>query len=232
MVENEWLHGYNHLSAPIEDYLKTIYGLTQAHERASTNEIAEQMGVTPASATGMMQRLATADPPLVDYQKHRGVALTEQGKRNALEVIRHHRLLETFLKEILGYPWDEVHVDADRLEHVISEEMEERISQALGDPAYDPHGEPIPTREFQMPEPAGVPLNELGTGDQATVQSIDASDPEFLRYLASIGLVPMSRVTVLGVSPFDGNIHLQVDGQPEPVVLGLAVTGRIIVKSA
>ena len=148
MIENEWLHRNNHLSAPIEDYLKAIYELTQEQDRASTNEIAEQMGVTPASATGMMQRLATADPPLVDYQKHRGVALTEQGKRNALEVIRHHRLLETFLQEKLGYTWDEVHADADRLEHVISEELEERISQTLGDPAYDPHGEPIPTPRF------------------------------------------------------------------------------------
>jgi DtxR family Mn-dependent transcriptional regulator len=232
MVDDEWLTGYNHLSAPIEDYLKTIYGLTQAHERASTNEIAGHMGVTPASATGMMQRLATADPPLVDYQKHRGVALTELGKRNALEIIRHHRLLETFLKEKLGYSWDEVHADADRLEHVISEEMEERICQALGDPAYDPHGEPIPTREFQMPEPAGVPLSGLGAGDRATVRSIDASDPEFLRYLSSIGLTPNRKVTVLGVLPFDGNIRMQVDGQPEPVVLGLPVTGRIIVMSA
>ena len=229
MIENEWLHEYNHLSAPVEDYLKTIYGLTQEQERASTNEIAGQMRVTPASATGMVQKLASAQPPLLVYEKHRGAALTAEGEQVALEIIRHHRLLETFLHEILGYTWDEVHADADRLEHVISEHLEERISQALGDPAYDPHGEPIPTRDFNMPEQAGLPLNELKTGNRATVQRINASDPDLLRYLSSIGLTPNSVVTVLGVSPFDGNIHLQIDGQPEPVVLGSRVTSQIFV---
>ena len=219
----------NHFSASIEDYLKTIYELTQEQERASTNEIAEQMGVTPASATGMIQRLAAADPPLIDYQKHRGVALTAEGQQSALEVIRHHRLLEAFLHEKLGYTWDEVHDEADRLEHVISEELEERISQALGDPAYDPHGDPIPTREFQMPVQSSVRLSELHPGDRATIQRINDADPDLLRYLSSIGLTPNCAVMILEASPFDGNLHLQIHGRPT-VVLGVQVTSQIFVQ--
>ena len=220
----------NHLSASVEDYLKAIYILTLEQARASTNEIAEQMGVAPASATGMIQRLATADPPLVDYQKHRGVSLTAEGMQTALEVVRHHRLLEAFLHEKLGYAWDEVHAEADRLEHVISEELEERICQALGDPAYDPHGDPIPSREFQMPTRSNVRMSELHPGDRATVQRINDADPDLLRYLSSIGLTPNCVITILEVSPFDGNLHLQVSGQRASLVLGARVTSQIFVK--
>lgn len=220
----------NRLSASVEDYLKAIYVLTLEQGRASTNEIAEQMGVAPASATGMIQRLATVEPPLVDYQKHRGVSLTVEGMQTALEVVRHHRLLEAFLHEKLGYGWDEVHEEADRLEHVISEELEERIARALGDPSYDPHGDPIPTREFQMPGVSNVRLNELRPGDRATVQRINDANSELLRYLSSIGLTPNSGITVLGVSPFDGNLHLQVSSQRDSVVLGMQVTRQIFVE--
>lgn len=139
------------LSQAAEDYMKTIYDITRTRPRALTNEIAERMGVTPASATGMVQKLAGAQPRLVDYRKHRGVALTPEGERAALEVIRHHRLLETYLREKLGYTPDEVHDEADRLEHVISEDLEERIARALDDPTVDPHGEPIPDRGLRMP---------------------------------------------------------------------------------
>lgn len=219
----------NRFSATIEDYLKAIYELTQEQKRASTNEIAGQMGVTPASATGMIQRLAAEDPPLVDYQKHRGAMLTPEGAQIALEIIRHHRLLETFLQERLGYTWDEVHEEADRLEHVISEEMEERIARALGDPIFDPHGEPIPSREFHMPDQSNTVLTDLQPGDQAIVVRINAGNPDLLRYLASIGLALNSRVTVTDVSPFDGNTGLKVDGMDSPCVLGPRVTGKIFV---
>ena len=229
MIATETIQKHRHLSAPVEDYLKAIYDLTQESLRANTNQIASQMGVTPASATGMVQRLATVEPPLVDYQKHRGVALTAAGERLALEVIRHHRLLETFLQEKLGYSWDEVHAEADLMEHVISEDLEERISRALGDPAYDPHGEPIPTRDFEMPEQAALRLSDLKAGDRATVQRIHAVTPEFLRFLASIGLTPRSELTILGESPYDGNLRLQVSGLPEELVLGLPVTSQIFV---
>ena len=222
MIDSETISKHRHLSTAVEDYLKAIYDLTLERERASTNEIAGLMGVTPASATGMVQRLSTAVPPLVDYQKHRGAALTAAGERLALEVIRHHRLLETFLHEKLGYAWDEVHAEADSLEHVISEDLEERISQALGNPAYDPHGEPIPTRDFAMPEQAVVRLSDLKPGDRATVQRIHGVTPDFLRYLASIGLTPKSEFTVLSQSPFDCNLRLQVEGQPDPAGSGRA----------
>ncbi len=190
------------------------------------------MGVTPASATGMIQRLAVCDPPLVDYQKHHGVSLTVEGEQIALEVIRHHRLLEAFLNEKLGYAWDEVHSEADRLEHVISEDLEERISLALGDPSYDPHGDPIPTREFQMPGRSNFRMSELHPGDRATIQRIIDSDPPLLRYLSSIGLTLNRSVTVLSASPVDGNLQLQVRGQTSTIVLGERVTKRILVKPA
>jgi DtxR family Mn-dependent transcriptional regulator len=135
------------LTEAIEDYVKVIYTLTPGKRRASTNEIAGKMGVRPASVTGMLQRLVVLDPPLVDYQKHQGVLLTPEGERVALEIIRHHRLIELFLHERLGYSSAEVHPEADRLEHVISEELEERIFELLGEPTHDPRGEPIPPTE-------------------------------------------------------------------------------------
>ena len=140
------------LTHAIEDYLKTIFDITTTNERASTNMIASSLGVTPASVTGMIKKLASTVPPLLEYQSHRGVILTGEGERIALEIIRHHRLIEMFLHQILGYEWDEVHAEADRLEHVISEEFEERIARVLGDPSHDPHGDPIPTRDLDMPE--------------------------------------------------------------------------------
>jgi DtxR family transcriptional regulator, Mn-dependent transcriptional regulator len=219
-----------HLSPSIEDYLKAIYGLTREQARASTNEIAEQMGVAPASATGMIQKLALMQPPLVVYQKHHGVSLTPEGEQTALEIIRHHRLLETFLYNKLGYAWDEVHEEADRLEHVISEELEERIALALGDPSFDPHGDPIPTRELFMPGAANIRMSELHPGDHATIQRINNTNPDLLRYLASIGLTLNSEVTVTAASPFDGNLELQLSGRGNSIVLGQRVTSQIFVR--
>jgi DtxR family transcriptional regulator, Mn-dependent transcriptional regulator len=220
----------NHLSVSIEDYLKAIYGLTRDQERTSTNKIAEQMMVKPASVTGMVQKLAIKDPPLVDYHKHRGVSLTAEGERMALEVVRHHRLLETFLYDKLGYTWDEVHDEADRLEHVISEELEERISLALGDPSFDPHGDPIPTREFQMPDQSHSRMSELHPGDRATIQRISDANPDLLHYLSSVGLTLNSTVTILAATPLDGNLQLQINGQDMPIVLGERITRKIFVK--
>jgi DtxR family Mn-dependent transcriptional regulator len=218
------------LTHAIEDYLKTIYDLTEEFGRASTTQIAERMGVKPASVTGMLQKMAGATPPLVAYQKHRGAVLTAEGNNAALEIIRHHRLLELFLQESLGYSWDEVHGEADRLEHVISEDMEERIAQALGDPVRDPHGEPIPSRDFHLPPHSNLRLSELRSGQRAKIQRVEDSDPELLRYLASQGLTPQARLTVLDYSAFDDNLSLQVEDQPEAVVLGLRVTRQIFVE--
>jgi DtxR family transcriptional regulator, Mn-dependent transcriptional regulator len=213
-----------------EDYLKAIYEMTRQEPRASTNRIAEWMGVTPASATGMVQKLAGAEPALLDYAKHRGAALTAEGEQAALQVIRHHRLLETFLHEKLGYAWDEVHAEADRLEHVISEELEERIASALGDPRFDPHGDPIPSRQLEMPDVLSTPLSELGAQAVAVVRRIVTADNALLRYLAALGLTPGQRLRVLQVSPFDGNLQLQVGAQEQAIVLGPNVTRQIFVE--
>lgn len=217
------------LTHAVEDYLKAIYDLTSSGGRASTNELAERLAVTPASVSGMIKRLASLRPPLVRYQKHRGVDLTLEGERAALEIIRHHRLLELFLHETLGYSWDEVHAEADRLEHVLSEEMEERISQSLGHPSRDPHGEPIPSRELLVPPLSDIPLSSLRSGDSGVVERVDASDLELLRFLDEIGLVIGARLSVHRYSNFDENLHLHVEGQEEPIVLGKKVTRQVYV---
>jgi DtxR family transcriptional regulator, Mn-dependent transcriptional regulator len=218
------------LTHAIEDYLKVIFELTGAHERATTTQIAERMDVTPASVTGMIKRLANNDPPLLQYRKHRGVELTTQGKEVALEIIRHHRLIELFLHETLGYTWDEVHSEADKLEHVISEDLEERIASALGDPLRDPHGEPIPTRELHIPPRVETCLCNLRGGQEAIMARVSDDNPQFLRYLSSIGLIPGTRLAVLEHSPYDDNLHLKIAGQEESIVLGLRVTDKVFVE--
>ncbi|OGN94920.1 MAG: hypothetical protein A2Z71_06305 [Chloroflexi bacterium RBG_13_50_21] len=216
-------------SQATEDYLKAIYTITRKTDRASTNDIATRMGVSPASATGMVQKLASAQPPLLQYEKHRGAALTQKGEQIALEIIRHHRLLETFLHEKLGYTWDEVHEEADQLEHVISEELEERIARALGDPHYDPHGDPIPNREFHLPHQSSMSVAELQPGDQAVVVRINTDNPDLLRYLTSIGLSLQSRIRVINVSPYDDITSLIIDGKDGSRILGSRITDKIFV---
>jgi DtxR family Mn-dependent transcriptional regulator len=218
------------LTRVIEDYLKTIYELTRSNQRATTNQIAERIGVTPASVTNMIQKLAETDPPLLDYRKHRGVQLTSEGERMALEIIRHHRLLEMFLHETLGYSWDEVHEEADRLEHVISEEMEERIAISLGNPQHDPHGDPIPSRDLQMPQSSDLTLSQLRPPQQARVNRVSDSDPDLLRYLSERGIEPAAQLEVLDFSPFDNNIQVHVEGEEEPVVLGAVITSQVFVE--
>jgi DtxR family Mn-dependent transcriptional regulator len=218
------------LTQSVEDYLKIIYLLTTEFGRASTTQIAEHLGVKPGSVTGMLQKMAETDPALVEYQKHRGAVLTLQGEQAALEMIRHHRLLELFLYKTLGYTWDEVHGEADRLEHVISEEFEERMAQALGNPTRDPHGEPIPTRDFQLPPQSSLRLSDLRPGNRARVQRVDSTDEKLLRYLSEIGLVPQAQVTVLDYSAFDDNLRIQVGSRAEPIVLGPRVTNQIFME--
>jgi DtxR family Mn-dependent transcriptional regulator len=218
------------LTQAIEDYLKIIYDLTSLHKRATTTQIAEALDVKPASATGMIQKLAATNPPLVEYRKHRGVVLTPDGEKVALEILRHHRLLERFLHETLGFSWDEVHEEADRLEHVISEEFEERIAQVLGNPTHDPHGDPIPTRDLKMPSFATLCLAELRAGQRATVKRVRDTDPDLLRYLGELGFVPETVFKVLEYSPFDDNLKIQVVGRDEPIVLGPGITCQIFVE--
>ena len=216
------------LTAPIQDYLKAIYALSAQHGSASTTALAEHLGISPASATGMIQRLAAAEPPLVVYQKYQGVTLTPEGQRAALKVIRSHRLLEAYLVQVLGYSWDAVHEEACRLEHVISDDFEARIASALGEPSRDPHGELIPTAQLTMPGEDTLPLAELRPPQQALVRRVEAGAADFLRYLETLGLVPGAHLEVLAYSPFDQNIRVCVNDSE--MVLGPAVTGRIYVE--
>lgn len=216
------------LTISIQDYLKNIYELTENGEAASTNALAQKLNVKPASVTGMIQKLASSKPALVEYQKHQGVTLTKEGKRGALEVIRHHRLLETWLVQTLGYSWDEVHEEAERLEHVISEDFERRIAAAMGHPLRDPHGELIPTSDLKMPIDVSTPLSALRPGQVATIQRVKASDTDLLRYLEEIGLIPGVRVEVKDYSPFDHNLTIKIGRKS--IVLGLSITGKIFVE--
>jgi DtxR family Mn-dependent transcriptional regulator len=220
----------DNLTHAIEDYLKTIYDLCATHGRATTNQIAERLGVTPASVTNMIKKLSITRPPLLEYRKHRGVVLTPDGNKVALEILRHHRLLEMFLHQTLGYGWDEVHEEADRLEHVISEEFEERMAESLGHPAHDPHGHPIPTRELELPLIAASSLSSLRRGQQALVKRVPDDDSDLLRYLSELGLIPGVYLTVLAYSPFDDNLKIQIEGQPTAVVLVPAITERVFVE--
>jgi DtxR family Mn-dependent transcriptional regulator len=219
------------LTQSIEDYLKAIYEITTAHGRASTNQIADSLGVKPASVTSMIIKLSETTPPLVEYQKHHGVVLTPDGERVALEIVRHHRLLEMFLHQILGYEWDQVHAEADRLEHVISEEFEERIAQAMGDPQHDPHGDPIPTRDLVMPDTSSTLLSNVHIGQTAIVRRVRDTDPELLRYLSERGVTPNARLTVTDHSPFDDNVSVCVAGHKTPIVLGPRITRLIFVET-
>jgi DtxR family Mn-dependent transcriptional regulator len=217
------------LSVSIQDYLKNIYELTENGETASTNALAKKLNISAPSVTGMLQKLASASPALVEYHKHQGVTLTKEGKKAALEVIRHHRLLEAWLVQTLGYSWDEVHEEAERLEHVISEEFEGRIAAAMGHPVRDPHGELIPTADLKMPLDDSTPLSALRPPQRAKIQRVKADDPKLLRYLEELGLVPGAEVEIQKYSPFDHNLTLKIARRS--VVLGLNITGRIYVEN-
>lgn len=218
----------NTLTISIQDYLKHIYELTESGESASTNALAQKLNIKPASVTGMVQKLASANPALVEYHKHQGVTLTEEGQKAALEVIRHHRLLEAWLVQTLGYSWDEVHEEAERLEHVISEDFERRIADAMGNPLRDPHGELIPTEDLKMPSDDSIPLSALRPRQTGMIKTVKAADTQLLRYLNSLGLLPGVRVEVQFYSPFDHN--LTVKARQRSMVLGLGVTSKIFVE--
>lgn len=217
------------LTRSTQDYLKHIYELCEDGASASTNDLARELNVKPASVTGMIQKLANEKPALVEYQKHQGVTLTSAGRKAALEIIRHHRLLETWLVQTLGYSWDEVHEEAERLEHVISEDFERRIAAAMGHPTHDPHGEPIPTADLKMPSDNTTPLSSLRPPAKADIRRVDASDPDLLRYLDSLGLVPGAQIEIQEHSPYDHNLTIRRG--IKSIVLGLSITSRIFVES-
>jgi DtxR family Mn-dependent transcriptional regulator len=210
----------------IEDYLKTIYMLAEEESPVSTSRIAEARDVKPGSATNMLQRLAKLN--LVDYEKHYGVTLTDSGEKIALEVIRHHRLLELYLSEALGFGWDEVHEQADLLEHVISEKLEERIAAMLGNPTHDPHGDPIPAKDGTIIQQETQLLTAVSPGEAVLIARIpDDGNSERLRYLAELGLRPGTEVLITAVAPFDGPITFEIDGCSN--VIGYTMAQSVLV---
>ena len=217
-------------SEAVDDYLKAIFQLSGRPERlVSSTEIAVHLSITPASVTNMLQKLAAQEPPLVIYKKHHGVKLAKTGKKRALEIVRHHRLLETFLHQILDYPWDEVHQEAERLEHFISERFEERIAAKLGHPEFDPHGHAIPALDGSLPIHEPQSLSQLRPGQSAKVSSVSDKDPEMLRYLASQGIRPGVRLTLAEQLPFKGSYQVRVGTSTKPSLLSHSLAEAISV---
>lgn len=196
------------LSRSVEDYLKAIYRLAEEGGTAATNDIAQRLDLSPASVTGMVKKLAESRH--LEHVPYRGVRLTESGRLAALAVMRRHRLLETYLITKLGYDWSNVHHEAERLEHAVSDELIDRMAFALGDPKYDPHGAPIPTRDGEIENVVLQPLAGIEAGTRVALRLVEDEDPERLRYLKSLGLVPMVEVVVTDRQPFDGPITVRV----------------------
>jgi len=209
------------LSAAIQDYLKEIYKLQSEGTRPTTTAIARRMAVAPSSVTSMLKKLAALG--LAEHSPYHGVELSEAGTKIALEVIRHHRLLEQYLAETLGLPIDAVHAEADRLEHALSEELEARIDEQLGYPTHDPHGDPIPDAGLHMDTRLLRSLDALEPGEEATVRRVPDDDSDLLRYLAGLRLVPGGRVTMRRSEPFDGPLTVLVEGHEHAISRELAM---------
>jgi len=199
------------LTRSVEDYLKAIYRLSPRGRTASTSEIAQRLELSPASVSGMVKRLS--EHGLLEHVPYKGVQLTADGRRAALRMLRRHRLIEAYLVAFLGYTWDTVHVEAERLEHAVSDTLVERMAAVLGNPTVDPHGDPIPTPDGDIHEPVGIPLSEVPAGTSVEVRQVEEGQPERLRYIASVGLRPGVRLTVVDRQPFQGPITIEVAGQ-------------------
>jgi DtxR family Mn-dependent transcriptional regulator len=199
------------LTRSVEDYLKAIYRLSPQGRAASTSEIAQRLELSPASVSGMVKRLS--EQGLLEHVPYKGVQLTADGRRAALRMLRRHRLIEAYLVAFLGYTWDTVHDEAERLEHAVSDTMVERMAAVLGNPSVDPHGDPIPTSDGDIHEPVSIPLSEVPAGVSVEIRQVEESQPERLRYIASVGLRPGVHVTVLDRQPFQGPITIDVAGR-------------------
>jgi len=209
----------------VEDYLKAVHELEREQGAVSTTALADRLGVRPASVSGMMKRLAEMN--LVVHEPYQSVTLTDAGRKIALEVIRHHRLVEVYLAEALGVPWDQVHGEAEKWEHVLSEELEDRMDEMLGHPATDPHGSPIPSREGEMPETASVRLVDLGIGSPAVIAEVNDHDADLLRHLGELGLYPNAEVCITDSAPFEGPLTIRVGGEER--VVGRTVAANVYV---
>jgi DtxR family Mn-dependent transcriptional regulator len=219
-------HRERHTNEGAENYAKAIYHLQgRSKDAVHTNAVAERLGVTSASASAMLKRLS--EEGLVDYEPYHGVRLTAKGELVALETIRHHRLIELFLAEVLGMSWDRVHEEAEVLEHHISEELEELIAAKLGQPALDPHGDPIPDRDLAISSDDSVPLTELEPGDRGTFTRVSDSDASMLRYLAEREIQPGDRLLVRSREPFGGPLMVEIGRRTHPLGPQLAGSMRV-----
>jgi len=215
------------VTAPVEDYLKVIFELESTAGVAGTNEIAAELGFAPASVSGMVRRLA--EQGLITHERYRGVRLTSAGRSAALRTIRRHRVIEAYLTRALGYPWDRVHDEAERLEHAASDELIDRMAQAIGEPTTDPHGAPIPTREGTLHELPLRSLDQVEVGGRVSVRRVGDRDPGQLRYLAELGITPGREIEVVSRAPYDGPIALRVGRTTRSI--GPALARQIFVSS-
>lgn len=212
------------LSQSVEDYLKVIYVLETEGSGATTNNIAEMMDVSSASVTNMLKRLAGLN--LIEHKSYKGATLTEAGRKVALEILRHHRLLELYLKEVMGYSWDEVHDEAEKLEHHISEQFEDKIAELLNHPTHDPHGDPIPSKDGVVPEQASLPVLEAEVNKPYIIGRVKDQDPELLRYLEKTGIIPGVKITILEKAPFEGPVRVLLEEDREQT-LGNSIAKQI-----
>jgi DtxR family transcriptional regulator, Mn-dependent transcriptional regulator len=214
------------LTGQAEDYLKAIYELEQRGAAAGTNDIAARLRIAPASVTGMVQRLARLG--LVDSERYKGTRLTEAGRAAALQLIRRHRIIESYLVQRLGFGWEHVHEEAERLEHAASDELIARMAEAIGNPTEDPHGAPIPAADGTIDETHLASLADIAPGAEATVMRMSDRDPEFLRYLDALGIRPGARVRVEAREPFDGPLTLYVEGATHTI--GTNSAARVFIR--
>src|SRR6476619_8551141 len=213
------------LTKSVEDYLKAIYQLSPEGRPASTSEIAHLLALAPPAVTGMVKRLS--EHGLLEHVPYRGVQLTDEGRRAALRMVRRHRLIEAYLVEFLGYSWDTVHVEAERLEHAVSDTLVERMAAALGHPVVDPHGDPIPDADGSIHELACTQLVDVDVGETVEIRRVDESEPERLRYLAMLGLVPGVVVTLRDRQPFGGPVTVESAGERH--IIGAALAQVVLV---
>lgn len=211
-------------------YLKAIYDCGDGVGSVTTSQLAEHLLVAPASVTAMSQKLAASTPPLVEYHKHHGVRLSPVGLQIALRLIRRHRLVEAFLVQVLNYSWDEVHEEADLLEGAISSRLEERLSHYMGNPAFDPHGAPIPANDLTVPIMPAIPLNQLEPGEQGIVRRVRSNDAGLLRYLTDLGIKIGAALEVVTQIPYDGTIQVHVDQGANIHSLGVGLSSVILVE--
>ena len=214
------------ISSVMEDYIKAIFNLIQKEGNAYTNDLAKSMNVSEPTVTQMVKRLV--DLKLVRHEPYKGVSLTQSGDKMALETIRHHRLIEQYLYEALGVPWDKVHSEAEKLEHVISEDLEKRIAEALNHPTHDPHGSPIPSKDLVLESEDLCLLTELLAGSRGIISEVPDEDPNLLRYLDELGLKPDTAFIIKKIEPYGGSIVLQID--KNDVYVGSEAASQIRVK--